>query len=310
MLAANAATDHPVDSSAADYAVVRRAIEFISEEWQSQPSLDAIAQHVGLTPMALHRLFTRWAGLTPKTFLQAVTLDHARSLLGESGSILEASHALGLSGPARLHDLFVTHDAMTPGDFKRGGAGAELHWGIHPSPFGLASVVEKDGRLAGLGFVDDDDGDPLDLFVTRWPAADFIHDPARTATLARRVFDRAEWSAGRPLRIVLIGTDFEIRVWEALLAVPFGRATSYSAVAAEIGRPKAARAVGGAISRNPISFVVPCHRVIGKGGGLTGYLWGLTRKRAILGWETGIAAAADDQPSISLAATEASALRR
>ncbi len=287
MTAATAAIDRQPES-AADYEVVRRAIEFISEAWQSQPSLDAIARHVGLTPMALHRLFTRWAGLTPKTFLQAVTLDHARSLLGESGSILEASHALGLSGPARLHDLFVTHDAMTPGDFKRGGAGARLHWGIHHSPFGLASVVEKDGRLAGLGFVDGDD-DPLDPFVGRWPAADFIHDPARTAALARRVFDRTEWSDERPLRIVLIGTDFEIRVWEALLAVPFGRATSYSAVAAEIGRPKAARAVGGAIARNPISFVVPCHRVIGKSGGLTGYLWGLTRKRAILGWETGVA---------------------
>jgi AraC family transcriptional regulator of adaptative response/methylated-DNA-[protein]-cysteine methyltransferase len=289
MPATSAAIDQPTDSAADDYAVVRQAIEFISGAWQSQPSLDAIARHVGLTPMTLHRLFTRWAGLTPKTFLQAVTLDHARSLLAESESILETSHALGLSGPARLHDLFVTHDAMTPGDFKRGGAGARLHWGIHPSPFGLASVVEKDGRLAGLGFVDED-SDPLDLFVRRWPAADFVHDPARTAALARRVFDRAAWSAERPLRIVLIGTDFEVRVWEALLAVPFGRATSYSAVAAEIGRPNAARAVGGAIARNPISFVVPCHRVIGKGGGLTGYLWGLTRKRAILGWETGIAA--------------------
>jgi AraC family transcriptional regulator of adaptative response/methylated-DNA-[protein]-cysteine methyltransferase len=286
MPATTAVIDRDTDA-ADDYAVVRRAIEFISEAWQSQPSLDAIARHVGLTPMALHRLFTRWAGLTPKTFLQAVTLDHARSLLGESGSILEASHALGLSGPARLHDLFVTHEAMTPGDVKRGGAGARLYWGIHPSPFGPASVVEKDGRLAGLGFVDDE-GDPLALFARRWPAADFVHDPARTAALAKRVFDRTEWNAEQPLRIVLIGTDFEIRVWEALLGVPFGRATSYSAVAAEIGQPKAARAVGGAIARNPISFVVPCHRVIGKGGGLTGYLWGLTRKRAILGWETGI----------------------
>lgn len=276
------------NAPADDYAIVRRAIEFISEEWQGQPSLDAIAEHVGMPPMALHRLFTRWAGLTPKTFLQAVTLDHARTLLEETGSVLEASYELGLSGPARLHDLFVTHDAMTPGDFKRGGAGAKLHWGIHASPFGLASIIEKDGRLAGLGFVDEDE-EPLDLFLRRWPAAEFVHDPVRTEPLARRVFDPAEWRADRPLRIVLIGTDFEIRVWEALLSVPFGRATSYSAVADEIGRPKASRAVGGAISRNPISFVVPCHRVIGKGGSLTGYLWGLTRKRAILGWETGVA---------------------
>ena len=282
--------DRIAGNLADDYAVVRQAIEFISLEWQSQPSLETIARHVGLTPMALHRLFTRWAGLTPKTFLQAVTLDHARSLLRDSGSVLDASHALGLSGPARLHDLFVTHEAMTPGDVKKGGAGATLSWGVHPSPFGLTSIVEKDGRLAGLGFVDDDSAaNPLDLFVKRWPAADFVHDPVRTEAIARRVFDRSEWNAERPLRIVLIGTDFEIRVWEALLEVPFGRASSYSAIAARIGKPTASRAVGGAIGRNPISFVVPCHRIIGKSGGLTGYLWGLTRKRAILGWETGVA---------------------
>lgn len=291
----SALLDQPVPSaandSAADYALVRRAIEFISLEWQSQPSLEAIARHVGLTPMALHRLFTRWAGLTPKTFLQAVTLDHARAMLRESGSVLDASHALGLSGPARLHDLFVTHEAMTPGDVKKGGRGARLHWGIHPSPFGLASIVEKDGRLAGLGFVDEDADDPVELFTRRWPAADFVHDPGRTEGIARRVFDRTEWDADQPLRIVLIGTDFEIRVWEALMEVPLGQAASYSAIAARIGKPSASRAVGGAIGRNPISFVVPCHRIIGKGGGLTGYLWGVTRKRAMLGWETGVSGA-------------------
>lgn len=279
------------DDPAADYAVVRQAIEFISTKWRNQPSLEAIAQHVDLTPMALHRLFTRWAGLTPKTFLQAVTLDHARSLLGDTDSVMEASFALGLSGPARLHDLFVTHEAMTPGDFKRGGGGATLHWGVHDSPFGFATVLVKDGRLAGLSFVDDvGDPTPPALFTRRWPAANFVNDPVRTAPIAKRVFDKSSWNKENPLRIVMIGTDFEIRVWEALLDVPFGRATSYSGVAAQIGRPTAARAVGGAIARNPISFVVPCHRVIGKTGGLTGYLWGLTRKRAILGWETGIAA--------------------
>ncbi|MHA1559577.1 MAG: methylated-DNA--[protein]-cysteine S-methyltransferase [Alphaproteobacteria bacterium] len=260
-------------------------------KWRSQPSLHTIARHVDLAPMALHRLFTRWAGLTPKTFLQAVTLDHARSLLGDTDSVMEASFALGLSGPARLHDLFVTHEAMTPGDFKRGGAGATLHWGVHASPFGYASILAKDGRLAGLGFVDNaSDPAPPELFTKRWPAANFVNDPDRTAPIAERVFDRSAWNKKNPLRIVMIGTDFEIRVWEALMDVPFGRATSYSGVAAQIGKPAAARAVGGAIARNPISFVVPCHRVIGKNGGLTGYLWGLTRKRAILGWEAGIAA--------------------
>ena len=204
---------------------------------------------------------------------------------------MEASYALGLSGPARLHDLFVTHEAMTPGDFKRGGAGASLYWGVHASPFGLASIVAKDGKLAGLGFVDNvDDSNPPELFTKRWPAANFVNDPHRTAPIAARVFDRSKWNKNNPLRVVMIGTDFEIRVWEALLDVPFGRATSYSGIASRIGKPSAARAVGGAIARNPVSFVVPCHRVIGKAGGLTGYLWGLTRKRAILGWEAGISA--------------------
>jgi AraC family transcriptional regulator of adaptative response/methylated-DNA-[protein]-cysteine methyltransferase len=292
MQTATAPIDTPENGDpAADYAVVRQAIEFISMKWRSQPSIDTIARHVGLAPMALHRLFTRWAGLTPKTFLQAVTLDHARSLLDDTDSVMEASFALGLSGPGRLHDLFVTHEAMTPGDFKRGGAGATLHWGVHESPFGYASILAKDGRLAGLGFLDDvNDPTPPELFTKRWPAASFVKDPGRTAPIVKRVFDKSTWNNENPLRIVMIGTDFEIRVWEALLEVPFGRATSYSGVAAQIGKPAAARAVGGAIARNPISFVVPCHRVIGKTGGLTGYLWGITRKRALLGWEAGIAA--------------------
>lgn len=275
-----------------DYAMVRDAIAFVSRNWQDQPSLAAIAGHVGLDALAFQRRFTRLAGLTPKTFLQCVTLDHARRLLAEDGSVLQASFDLGLSGPGRLHDLFVTHEAMTPGEIKRRGEGLALRWGLHPTPFGLASVVAKGGLLAGIGFVESEAGtdeDAIGLFRRRWPFAEFIRDEASTAPLADRVFDRSRWIAGEPLRIVMIGTDFEIRVWQALLDVPFAGATSYSRVAERIGRPTASRAVGAAVGRNPISFVVPCHRVLGKNGSLTGYMWGLPRKRAILGWEAGIA---------------------
>jgi AraC family transcriptional regulator of adaptative response/methylated-DNA-[protein]-cysteine methyltransferase len=272
----------------ADYERVRRIIAFISERWREQPSLEAIAEHVGLSTTHVHHLFRRWAGLTPKAFLQAITLDNAKTLLAASASVLETTYELGLSGPARLHDLFVTHEAMTPGDWKSGGSGLAMAYGFHPSPFGEAIVVATDRGLAGLGFVDGGDrAAALADMRRRWPRADYAEDPAATAPLARRVFDAAAWRPDQPLRVVLIGTDFEVRVWRTLLGIPFGRAATYSDVAARIGSPKAARAVGAAVGRNPISFVVPCHRVLGRSGALTGYHWGLTRKQAILGWEAG-----------------------
>lgn len=274
----------------ADYDIVRRLIEFITLHWREQPSLDRLAAEVGLDSLALQRLFTRWAGLTPKAFLQAVTLDHARALLASSASLLEASHELGLSGPGRLHDLFVTHQAITPGAFKSGGAGMMLRYGFHPSPFGAALIVASEYGLVGLAFADPgEEASVLADMTGRLPKADYSEDRLGTARLARRIFDPAQWRAEQPLRLVLIGTDFEISVWETLLCLPLGTATVYSDIATHIGRPKAARAVGAAVGRNPISFVVPCHRVLAKSGGLGGYHWGLTRKRAILGWEFGVA---------------------
>jgi len=274
---------------APDYEVVRRAIEFISERWREQPSLARIAAHVGLKPLSLQRLFTRWAGLSPKGFLQAVTLDHARALLDQSASVLDVSYETGLSGPGRLHDLFVAHEAMTPGAYKARGQGLVMRWGFHASPFGAALIIVTDHGLAGLAFADPGgEGATLADMKMRWPRATYVADQAATAPTARRIFDPDTWRADRPLRVVMIGSDFQLRVWETLLKLPLGRATTYSAIAAHLGKPKAARAVGAAVGRNPISFVVPCHRVLGKGGSLTGYHWGLTRKRAILGWEAGV----------------------
>jgi len=276
-----------------DYAVVRRAVAFISEHRRTQPEIEAIAHACGVTPDELHHLFRRWAGLTPKAFLAALTLEHARRLLRDRASVLDAAYEVGLSGPGRLHDLFVTHEAMSPGEWKAGGEGLTLAYGCHPSPFGTALVIATARGLAGLGFADPgEEAGALDDMQQRWPRARFCEETARTAPLARRIFDPRLWQRDRPLRVVLIGTDFEVRVWEALLDVPMGGAATYSDIAARIDAPRAARAVGAAVGKNPISFVVPCHRVIGKDGDLTGYHWGITRKRAMLGWEAGKTAAA------------------
>jgi AraC family transcriptional regulator, regulatory protein of adaptative response / methylated-DNA-[protein]-cysteine methyltransferase len=282
----------PLSRAEDDYAVVRKAIEYISEHFRAQPEITAIAHAAGVTPDELHHLFRRWAGLTPKAFLQALTLDHARTLLRQSVSVLDASYEVGLSGPARLHDLFVTHEAMSPGEWKSGGAGLTLRYGFHPSPFGRALVMRTDRGLAGLAFADaGEESVTLAEMQHRWPKARYVEDSVGTAALARRIFNPGLWRPDRPLRVVLIGTDFEVRVWETLLSIPLGRASTYSDVAEKLGRPKAARAVGAAVGRNPLAFVVPCHRVIGKAGDITGYHWGLTRKRAMLGWEAGKAAA-------------------
>ena len=279
----------PVAIARSDYDFVRQAIEFISANWRDQPSLDRIAAEVGMAPLALQRLFTRWAGLTPKGFLQAVTLDHARSLLADSASVLDAAYEVGLSGPSRLHDLFVTHEAMSPGAYKARGEGIVMRWGFHASPFGKALLMVTDRGLAGLAFADEGgEAAALADMQSRWPRAAFVEDPGATEAAAARIFDPSAWSADRPLRIVMIGSDFELRVWETLLKLPLGKATTYSDIAAHIGRPSATRAVGAAVGKNPISFVVPCHRVLGKSGGLCGYHWGLTRKQAILGWEAGM----------------------
>jgi AraC family transcriptional regulator, regulatory protein of adaptative response / methylated-DNA-[protein]-cysteine methyltransferase len=271
-----------------DYDSVRRAIAFISEHWRTQPTIEAMADAAALTPDELHHLFRRWAGLTPKAFVQALTLDHAKGLLRDSASILDAALDSGLSGPGRLHDLFVTHEAMSPGEWKNGGAGMTLRYGFHPCPFGTAIVIASGRGLAGLAFADaGEEAAALADMQRRWPRASYVEDHDGTAALAHRIFDTKMWRPNQPLRVVLIGTDFEVRVWETLLKIPMGRAVCYSDIATRIKSPNASRAVGAAVGKNPISFVVPCHRALGKSGALTGYHWGITRKQAMIGWEAG-----------------------
>ncbi|OBZ97271.1 6-O-methylguanine DNA methyltransferase [Pararhizobium polonicum] len=287
----NITTSIPADITpqGSDYETVSRVVELLTENYRDQPSLETIAGELGQSPTQLQKTFTRWAGLSPKAFLQAVTLDHAKRLLRqEELPLLETSFELGLSGPSRLHDLFVTHEAMSPGEWKLRGGGLTIRYGFHPCPFGVALVMITDRGLAGLAF-NDAGGEKASFedMASRWPNAQYVEDSAATAGYAARIFDAREWRSEEPLRVVLIGSDFQIRVWESLLKIPMGKAVTYSDIAGDIGQPTASRAVGAAVGRNPISFVVPCHRALGKSGALTGYHWGLTRKRAMLGWEAG-----------------------
>jgi len=287
----NASATAPLDitPTGSDYEIVRRVIELITLDYRDQPSLDNLAAQLGRSPTQLQKTFTRWAGLSPKAFLQAVTLDHAKRLLRlDDLPLLETSIELGLSGPSRLHDLFVTHEAMSPGEWKAKGGGLTIRYGFHPSPFGVALVMVTDRGLAGLAFNDvGAEKASFEDMASRWPNASFVEDVEATIPYALRIFESDQWSGDQPLRVVLIGTDFQVRVWESLLKIPFGKAVTYSDLARDIGQPTASRAVGAAVGRNPISFVVPCHRAVGKSGALTGYHWGLTRKRAMLGWEAG-----------------------
>ena len=273
-----------------DYETVRAAIAYLSETGAEDVDLARFSRSLGLTERQLTELFRRWCGLSPKEFVQAITIDHARGLLEGSASVFDTALEVGLSGGSRLHDLFVSHEAMTPGDYKRRGEGLEMVYGFHACPFGEALLIATERGVAGLAFVDEDKGqsrqDALVDMMQRWPKARYMEAPAKTAPHARQIF-ASERSRDQPVRLVMIGTDFDVRVWQTLLKIPMGRAVSYTDIARHIGAPSASRAVGSAVGRNPISFVVPCHRVLRGDGSLGGYHWGLTRKRALIGWETG-----------------------
>ena len=269
-----------------DYERVRRAIAFVSQTWREQPSLDVVADHVGLSGSHFQHLFKRWAGISPKAFLQAITIDHARSLLRNSASVLDTAYAMGPSGPGRLHNLFVDQEAMTPSQYKLRGEGIEMTYGFHESPFGKALIMAVPRGVSGLAFANEGgERAALGDLTARWPQARYRQDQSETVLYAARIFTPELWRATDPLKIVFIGAEFEIRVWQTLLAIPMAQAVTYSDIARHLGAPKAMRAVGSAVGRNPISFVVPCHRVLRKGGGLGGYHWGITRKQAIIGWE-------------------------
>ncbi|MCL4266812.1 MAG: methylated-DNA--[protein]-cysteine S-methyltransferase [Anaerolineae bacterium] len=271
-----------------DYALVEKAIHYLEENYQNQPALADIAAHVGLSEYHFQRLFSRWAGISPKRFGQYLTMQHAKQVLAESQNILEAAFATGLSGPGRLHDLFVTHEAVTPGEYKARGAGLTIRYGFHPTPFGEALLAETERGICGLSFVTG--GLPgngraaayADL-AHAWPQAMLVEDEGGTQTAVTQIFSPADRQA--PLPLYLKGTNFQIQVWMALLRVPTGALVTYGTLARAAGQDKAVRAVGTAVGHNPIAYLIPCHRVIQKSGNLGGYHWGATRKKALIGWE-------------------------
>lgn len=284
------ATDPQTPS--ADYHRVERAIRFVAEHAADQPELEDVARHLDLSPFHVQRLFTRWAGISPKRFLQFLTAERAKELLRDSETVLDATYETGLSSPSRLHDLLVTLEAATPGEWRAEGEGLEIRWGVHPSPFGDCFLAVTDRGVTGLAFVDEDGQDALDDVRRRWPRAELVEDREATARWMDRVFRRTVPSAEpeeapEPLPVYVGGTRFQVQVWRALLAIPEGRAVSYGDVARAVGRPGAARAVGGAVGANPVAWLIPCHRVLRSTGHFGGYRWGSTRKAALLAWEAG-----------------------
>ncbi len=268
-----------------DYQVVEQAIAYLESNARRQPDLAEVAAAVHLSESHLQRLFRRWAGVSPKRFLQFLTLQHARALLDESRTVLGVAYDAGLSGPGRLHDLFVTLDAVTPGEYRRRGQGLTVRYGVHPSPFGDCLLAATDRGICRLDFVQDGDPEPIVAALRQdWPGAQLLRDDPFTGPLAERAFSVPS-SGETPLPLYVRGTNFQVQVWQALLRIPTGRVLSYEDVAARIGRPTSSRAVGNAVGDNPVGYLIPCHRVIRKTGHFGNYGGGPLRKRAMLGWE-------------------------
>ena len=268
-----------------DYARIADAIRFIASQVARQPTLDEIAAHVHLSPFHFQRLFSRWAGVTPKRYLQVLTLERAKALLQESRPLLEVADTLGLSSGSRLYDHFVQLEAVTPGEYKQRGAGLIIDHGVHDTPFGQAFVALTPRGVCNFSFLDDQAPEaPLAALAQRWSAAELREAPSRTQGVIHTMFDGSK-TPDRPISLHVSGTNFQISVWRALLQIPPARVVSYAQVASAVGNPKAARAVGLAVGANPVALMIPCHRVIQQNGKLGGYHWGETRKQAIHAWE-------------------------
>jgi AraC family transcriptional regulator of adaptative response/methylated-DNA-[protein]-cysteine methyltransferase len=272
--------------SSQDYERIEQVIHFLQSHHHEQPTLSEMAHSVNLSEYHFQRLFSRWVGISPKRFMQYLTKEQAKHLLTRSEDLLSVSYATGLSGPSRLHDLFVTCEAVTPGEYKQRGAGVEIRFGIHPSPFGECLVALTDRGVCNLMFVQNHEREAAITFLKdNWPAAKFTEDYGGTGVVIDEMMVLFQRKSSTPLRLYLSGTNFQIKVWEALLKIPPGSVVSYEDVAMLIGMPSASRAVGNAVSRNPIPVLIPCHRVIRKSGEFGDYRWGASRKKAILGWE-------------------------
>lgn len=279
-------TPTSLSQASSDYDRIEKAIKFIEKNLSRQPDLKEIADHIGLSEYHFQRMFGRWVGISPKRFLQFLTKEYAKQLLENSSNLLDVTYDSGLSSPGRLHDLFVTCEAVTPGEYKRKGEGLTIKYGYHPSPFGECLLATTERGICGFFFVKyRDRKDPLTELRYFWKNADIVEDPQASEALVERIFNPSFADPSTPLHLILSGTNFQIKVWEALIKIPFGAAVSYEDVAVQVGIPGATRAVGSAVGKNPISFIIPCHRVIRKTADFGNYGGGTARKKAILGWE-------------------------
>ncbi len=269
-----------------DYERVEHAIRYLDEHFREQPDLEELAAEIGLSTYHLHRMFSRWVGTTPKRFLQFLSSEYAKQRLHETESILEAAWDTGLSGGGRLHDLMVTVEAVTPGEYKRQGAALTIRYGFHPSPFGDCLIAATERGLCSLEFMSGRAPEEvLEGLGLRWAGAELVHSPAHTGGLLQKLFPEPGAEPRGPFTLYIQGTNFQLQVWQALLRIPRGALTTYGALARYIGRPGASRAVGQAVGCNPVSYLIPCHRVISSTTGFGGYRWGLPRKKALLAWE-------------------------
>jgi AraC family transcriptional regulator of adaptative response/methylated-DNA-[protein]-cysteine methyltransferase len=269
-----------------DYGRIEKSIKFLETNFPSQPGLKEVAAHIGLSEFHFQRLFSRWVGISPKRFLQFLTKEYAKHLLEDSVNLLDVTYEAGLSSPGRLHDLFINCEAVTPGEYKSKGEGLTIKYGFHPSPFGECLLATTERGICGFFFVKNRDRkDPLTELRYFWKQADIVEDPHASRELIDRIFNPSFVDTNAPLHLILNGTNFQIKVWEALIKIPFGAVVSYEDVAIQVGTPGATRAVGSAVGKNPISFIIPCHRVIRKTADFGNYGGGTARKKAILGWE-------------------------
>ncbi len=293
----------PATELSQQYLLVEQAIQYIAANAQRQPELDEIASAIGLSEYHFQRIFTRWAGISPKRFMQFLTKEHAKSLLARSENLLETTHQVGLSSLGRLHDLFINTEAVTPGEFKSKGAGLSIRYGLHHTPFGKCLIATTERGICHLSFVQVSEGSAIDNLAADWKQAKMVEDYKSTAPLVDRIFptqtadsafeqatgfDTQKTLHNPPLSVHLRGTNFQIKVWEALLSIPTGTATTYEQIATQVGSPKAVRAVGTAVGHNPIAVLIPCHRVIRKSGEFGNYRYGAARKLALLARELSV----------------------
>ena len=279
-----------------DYGRIEKIIRYLNEHYHQQPDLRTLAKVARLSEFHLHRLFTRWSGVTPKAFLQYLTAKHAKALLLQSRSVLDASLESGLSGPGRLHDLLITVDGVTPGEFKARGEGMSISYGFHPAPFGICLIGITNRGICHLAFLNPgEEPSALRELLSAWPKAEIRHNNRATARVAETVLSRSRDATGKKAKVPLlvVGTRFQLKVWEAVLRIPPGSVLSYKNIGQALGSPGSSRAVGTALANNPIAYLIPCHRVIRETGIIGDYRWGTIRKQAMLAWERGMMSGED-----------------